>query len=122
MFNLKDFFINVVPTAVILLPLTGGIVKYLGDMGVKGRAQLASALGVGLVLGGLTSYFITLPADAAAWFATVLYGLTLGLATAGYYNMQKEAAEKAVKVHIAKVEEQLVIGAGDMDLPTRPAE
>lgn len=110
MFNLGTFFKEVLPTAVILLPLTGAFVKWLGGLGIKGVWQLLSSMLTGLVLGGFTAYFITAPSAPAEWFAVALYGLSVGLATSGFYELQKASAEKAVEEHIEKVEEQAVMG------------
>lgn len=107
MFDLGKFFKEVLPTAVILLPLTGAFVKWVGGLGVKGIWQLLSSMLTGLVLGGFTAYFITVPAAPAEWFAVVLYGLAVGLATSGFYELQKASSEKAFDNHIKAKEEEV---------------
>lgn len=115
MFDLGKFFKEVLPTAVVLLPLTGAAVKYLGNW-VSGKAQLAASMVVGLALGGPAAYFITAPSTPAGWFAVVLYGLAVGLATSGFYEMQKASSQKAVKVHMEETEERLVMGGTFADM------
>jgi hypothetical protein len=66
-------------------------------MGAKGKVQLGSSMGIGLLLGGATMYFQSPPADAAGWFAIVLFGLIVGLAASGVYDTGKGLIAKANK-------------------------
>lgn len=90
MFDLKSFLQMALPTAAALLPLVLGLVTYLGNLGVKGRAQLISSLISGLVLGSLTLYFQSPPQDATGWFVVILFGLVVGLAASGVYDTGKK--------------------------------
>lgn len=101
MFDLKSFLIVALPSAAALLPIVLGLVTYLGNLGVKGKAQLISSLLSGLILGGFTLYFQAPPKGGADWFAIVLFGLIVGLAASGVYD-----TGKALVVRMNNVKEQ----------------
>lgn len=87
--------INFLKTAAIALPalltIVMPIVTLIGKFGVSGKPQLIASLLVGLVLGILTMYFTISPASAVAWFSTCLFGLLVGLAASGCYEVLKES-------------------------------
>ncbi len=93
-FNLLEFLkfagLFYLPTLAIVF----GLVDYYGKWGVKGKAQLASSLATGLVIGGVIMYFTTYPDTPVAWFSVALYGLLVGLGASGCYNGIKTASEK----------------------------
>jgi len=94
MFDFTEFVNDVLPTTAALLPLVMAIVTYLGKLGVQGKLQLVSSLLTGLVLGGASMYFQIVPVTGVDWFATVLYGLVLGLSASGVYEVGKDLVEK----------------------------
>lgn len=98
MFDLKSFLPVALSSAAALLPIVLGIVTYLGNLGVKGKAQLVSSLLSGLILGGFTLYFQAPPKNGADWFAIILSGLILGLAASGVYDTGKALISKANKM------------------------
>lgn len=82
--------------SVLGIPLTFvvfGLVAFLGGMGVKGKAQLASSLGLGSVIGFFYQFSMNgAPVDASQWFGYLIYGLGLGVLATGLYEGQKQAA------------------------------
>ena len=85
-------YVNGIPLIFVVL----GLITFLGKMGLKGRGKLVGSMVTGVVLG--CAYQVAsagVPADFAAGFAMVVYGLALGLVASGIYDTGKELAEKA---------------------------
>lgn len=83
-------------TFVILVLL--GWVTFLGKMGVTGRAQLASSMASGIVVGGAFMIAVMgVPGDFAGWFGVILAGLALGLIASGVYETGKGLVTKTVE-------------------------
>ena len=82
-----DAAVNGIP----LLFVVAGLVQVVGQFGVKGKAQLAASLVIGLVLGlGYQIAQLGAPADFGGWFAAVIYGLGLGVVASGLYETAKK--------------------------------
>lgn len=88
-------FVEASVKGIPLVAVVVGLVTLLGKVGLKGKAQLISALVTGLVLGVLYQMSLAMPVDFAGWFGAVVYGLGLGLVGSGLYetglNMLKKA-------------------------------
>jgi hypothetical protein len=94
MFDLKTFLLMSAALAPFVLPLVMALVTYWGKLGVAGTWQFVSSLATGLVLGGAVWYFSYPPLSGAGWFSLVLFGLIMGLAASGVYEVGKELAKK----------------------------
>ena len=94
-FVFAEFIKLAVPTAAALLPVVMALVTYWGKLGVTGNWQLVSSMATGLVLGGFVMYIQTLPTDLIGWSATGLFGLVLGLAASGVYEVGKDLLDKS---------------------------
>ena len=94
MFDFKEFLVLALPTASALLPLVMAVVTYWGKLGVSGKWQFVSSMATGLVLGGGVMYFQVLPDLPSEWFAVGLFGLIMGLAASGVYEVGKALVYK----------------------------
>ena len=92
--DLKEYLLLVAQVTPFVLPIIMALVTYWGKLGLKGNWQLLSSLLTGLVIGGATMYFVSPPEVAADWFGLVLFGLMMGLAASGVYEVVKDAASK----------------------------
>lgn len=93
-FSFAKFLELALPTAAGLLPLVMALVTYWGKLGVSGKWQLISSMATGLVVGGFVMYIQTLPQTLVEWSATGLFGLILGLAASGVYEIGKDLVTK----------------------------
>ncbi len=89
---LAEAYVKGIPLVFVVI----GLVTLLGKLGVAGKAQLASAMGIGTALGVLYQISLGMPMDFAGWFGAVIYGLALGLTGAGIYETGLKVARKAV--------------------------
>ena len=94
-FIFAEFLKLALSTALPLLPLVMALVTYWGKLGVTGKWQLISSMATGLFLGGFVMYLQTFPQTLVEWSACGLFGLVLGLAASGVYEVGKEAVLKA---------------------------
>jgi len=84
--------------SLIFLPLMAiimALVEVWGRFGAKGKVQLASSLGTGLVLGGGFAVLVVQPANAVGWTTVGMFGLIVGLSASGVYNVGKGIASRA---------------------------
>ena len=93
-FIFAEFLKVALPTAAGLLPIVMALVTYWGKLGVTGKWQLLSSMATGLVLGGFVMYIQTLPQTLVEWSAVGLFGLILGLAASGVYEIGKDLVAK----------------------------
>lgn len=91
--ELANAYIKGIPLVLVVL----GLVSWLGKLGVKGKAQLASSMGIGTLLGILYQVSLGMPAGFSGWFAAVIYGLALGLVGSGIYETGLKVGEKAMR-------------------------
>lgn len=90
-----DIFGEALVKGVPLVMVVIGLVTWLGKLGITGKAQLVSALLVGLILGIGYQLSLEIPVDFAGWFGAVIYGLGLGIVASGIYETGLEIAKKA---------------------------
>lgn len=96
-FDFGKFFAASKENGPMVIAIVLCLVTLLGKFGVSGKAQLGSALGIGLVLGGCFNIAaLGVPADFAGWFSTVMYGLMMGLTASLGYDTGKALVTKAV--------------------------
>jgi len=90
MFDVTKFFAVTVDMGPLVILAVLGLVTFLGKLGVTGKAQLVSAMGLGLLFGGgFLIALMGLPATLSGWFAVILCGVTLGLISSGVYETGK---------------------------------
>ena len=95
-------FLLTQPGSVIIVFVVMGLTTVAGRYGVEGKAQLAFALGVGVVVGVLFRLTFGLPADYAGWFWNVIYGLVLALIASGIYETYRDTLDKLLDPRIPK--------------------
>jgi uncharacterized membrane protein YedE/YeeE len=96
MFDFAGWLKEALVVAGALLPLNMSITKASEKLGLAGTWQAVFALGSGLVLGVATSLAVWgFPADYQGWFLAVVFGLIVGGASIGTYEVVKHAASKA---------------------------
>ena len=80
-----DAIVNGIPLVFVI----GGLVQFAKKFNLSGNACTALSLGLGVVLGIAYQVQAGLRADFAGWFSAVIYGLALGIATSGLYDLVK---------------------------------
>ncbi len=86
--------INAMINGIPLIAVVIGLVEWLKGLGLSGRPLRLASMAVGLVLGLLYQASLTAPADLAAWFGAVVYGLALGLVGSGLYDAARSVIAK----------------------------
>lgn len=94
MFVFAEFVKIALPTAVGILPFVMAFVTYWGKLGVTGNWQLISSMLTGLVLGGVVMYAQTFPVTFVEWLSVGLFGVIVGLAASGVYEVGKDLVQK----------------------------
>lgn len=90
--ELSNAYVNGIPLVLVVI----GLVTLIGKLGVTGKAQLATSLVVGMLLGIAYQISLAMPQDFAGWFGAAIYGLALGLVASGIYEAGKSAVAKAL--------------------------
>ena len=80
-------FASVVVNGIPLIFVIAGLVAFCKTMGLVGKPLTAISLALGVVFGVLYQLSIAMPTTFAAWFATVMFGLGLGIVTSGLYDL-----------------------------------
>lgn len=83
--------INPVIAGIPTLLLIAGIVETSKKFGLKGNWLLAVSLVLGIVF-GVTEQLTVLYPQIATWVQIVVYGLAVGLAASGWYDLGKRFA------------------------------
>jgi len=97
MFDFSVFFTASVKNGPLVVLIVLSLVTLLGKFGVKGQAQLASALIIGLITGGAFNIAsLGMPVGFAGWFSTVMYGLMMGITASLGYETAKDLVIKTV--------------------------
>jgi hypothetical protein len=103
-----------VNTFVQLLPvifLVNGLTTAAGMFGVQGKAQLATALGLGVLAGGVGWLAVVgLPAAWTEYFWAGVAGLLIGTISVLFYEMIKGVFERAIKAAFERIEGDIVPG------------
>ena len=84
-----------------LVPVVMALVEWTKRLGVTGKWLYVASMGIGLVLGGLHQYAYLSgpdPLTIQQGLGILVYGLTLGLAASGLYDVAGGLLEKAVSV------------------------
>ena len=83
MLDLTQLLVGGIP----LLAVIFGLVEFIKSFGLKGNWLTGVSLLLGLVFGFAYKISETgIPATFAGWFVMVVFGLTLGLITSGFYD------------------------------------
>lgn len=83
-------FSNLAVAGIPLILVIAGLVAFAKDMGLAGRALTGLSLGLGVVFGIAYQFSTNPPKTLAEYFATIVFGLGLGLTTSGLYNMVRQ--------------------------------
>jgi len=78
-----DAVVNGIPLVVMI----AGLVEFAKKFGLTGEWCTALSMALGLLLGVAYQVQAGLPTDFAGWFAAIIYGVALGLATSGLYDI-----------------------------------
>ena len=96
MFDFAEWLKEALVVAGALLPINLSLTKASEKLGLAGTWQAVFALGSGLVLGIATSLAVWgFPVDYQGWFLAAIFGLIIGGASIGTYEVIKSAAKKA---------------------------
>ena len=80
-----------IPLVLFVLALT----TWLADaIGAQGKQKMVISMLVGLVFGVGYQIGLTWPVTFAAWFAVIVYGLSLGLLASGTWDTARLLVEK----------------------------
>ncbi len=80
-----DAAINGISLMVLIL----GLVEFAKELGVVGKASLVLSMGLGTAAGIGYQLTLAIPVDFAGWLGAAVYGLALGLAASGLYDLGK---------------------------------
>jgi len=101
--------IPLIVVVVILVQFLKGFKKKDGSQAIAGNSLLASSFGIGLVLGVLYMLYGAKPPelvnwheDYRYWFATAIYGITLGGLASGSYETLKALFEATIEKLLKK--------------------
>jgi len=83
MFDFGTAAIGMIP----LVPFIMGLVAWIKTMGLTGKLLTLISMLLGLVLGVLYMHSQAPLVGFGAWFVAVVYGLTLGMAASGVYDL-----------------------------------
>ena len=75
-------------TPVLLLAMINGLVEFLKQFGVEGKASLVAAMILGIVLGVVFQLTELYPA-VSIWAQVGVYGVLFGLTASGLYDLGK---------------------------------
>ena len=74
--------------AVTVIPLIIGIVQFAKKFGLQGNILVAVSVGIGAFFGALIEVAEIYP-EILPWIKVVVYGLIMGLAASGLYDLGK---------------------------------
>lgn len=90
---MSELFSDLTVAGIPLMFIVLGLTQYVKSFGVSGPIVRAVSLGIGLLMGlGYKLSSGPLPADFAGWFATIVFGLAVGLTASGVYDAGAQAA------------------------------
>lgn len=106
-----DLFVDASVQGIPLVLVVMAAVYFVGRAGVSGRTQLLASLAIGQALG--TSYIVTQVRPPAGdgyelfvyVFGALFYGLALGLAASGVYEMGKGLVMRGANEAAGQVED-----------------
>ena len=70
-----------------------GLVEFAKKFGLRGEWCIALSMALGVAFGVAYQVSIVVPATFAEWLGTVSYGLALGLAASGLYDVAQGQGE-----------------------------
>jgi hypothetical protein len=83
MLDFSTLLVNGIPLSLVIF----GLVEMIKSFGVQGKVLTLLSLLLGLVFGLAYQFAQTsFPTDFAGWFSVIIFGLTLGLVTSGFYK------------------------------------
>jgi len=91
--QLADYF-GAMVVGIPLIFVVMGLVEWVKSFGVSGKTLNGVSMAIGLLLGsGYQISQVGLPADFAAWFGVVVYGLGMGIVASGLYDGVKNIVQ-----------------------------
>lgn len=99
--DFSDLMIGTVPVMFVII----GLVEAAGWAGLHGNGKRALALVVGLIFGFL-AYTIDnslIPESVVPWVKGIVFGLAVGIASAGLVDVARKVAEKALEALAARI-------------------
>jgi hypothetical protein len=91
--DFSDVVVNGIPLVILIV----GLVQFIAEMGVAGRALKATSAGIGLAVGLAYQLSLGVPVDFAGWFGAILYGLGLGVVASGLVDQARSLASRIGK-------------------------
>ncbi len=88
--DFSDVVVNGIPLVILIV----GLVQFIREMGISGKALRATSAGIGLLVGLAYQMSLGVPVDFAGWFGAVLYGLGLGVVASGLVDQARNLAER----------------------------
>lgn len=83
MFDFSALLVNGIPLIIVIFAL----VEMIKSFGLKGNWLTLCSMILGIIFGSAYQISYTgMPFDFASWFSLVIFGLTLGLVTSGFYK------------------------------------
>ena len=93
MLDFSSLLVGGIPLLLVIF----GLVEMIKSLGLGGKWLTVCSLALGLVFGLCHQIAQAgLPTGFAAWFATVVFGLTLGLVTSGFYKWSNDRFPRQV--------------------------
>lgn len=90
-------FSDVVVNGVPLMLLIVGLVQFISEMGISGKALRVVSAVIGLGMGIAYQMSQSVPVDFSGWFGAVLYGLALGVTASGLVDQVRDLAGRIGK-------------------------
>ena len=88
-------FSNIVVNGIPLLLLIIGLVEFVRQMGLGGKALRAVSALIGLAFDLLYQISLGMPADFAGWFGAIVFGLGLGITASGLVDVARDLVARA---------------------------
>ncbi len=84
--QLMGAVVDGIPLMLVIVAL----VEFAKQFGLAGKACLAVAMGLGALFGIAYKLQFGLPSTFAGWFAAIVFGIAMGLAASGTFELVKK--------------------------------
>ena len=89
--DFSDITVNGIPLLLLII----GLVEFVRQMGLGGKALKAVSALIGLALGLLYQISLGVPADFAGWFGAIVFSLGLGITASGLIDVARDLIKRA---------------------------